>query len=571
MPHVYALPTQQRDALAQEVAPPITIRVLMTATYRDVVSFTGGVPTFANTYTRFQSDLTTRLSGSLKVDTSRPIFPDGDPFERSELQIPIINTDGYIAALQSGAMIRLADIDQGVIEIQAVIAGVTQPVTVFKGRIIGPPTEELGLSTFTIVDTIWDAIRQPALYEDFGNIAGTQAIAVVNGLLNASHRTVNTLAGGHFCVYNGVVRFDSRGDTALRYENSDSTAGDLTSITVKNRAKLGLYTITFRDSTNYTILYPDNSVYNGSINADAITPFIDLLQSSWTSTAYTAGQKITFHVGAAYKGNPITIARNFIEKALLNNWGIAPAQTMQVKMDTAAWNAAENRFHSYTIFLSETNENNSVWEQKRGGGNMPMNCLQLAQKALDHVGCFLQMRQDGLISITTPFFDGRQIWDLTGDNAILSGGLKIQGGPQWNFLTLQYGEDKGSFAATATHDLRVSPTDEVNEQVVSAPYLKAGASRFRASWLMETYVRRYHTRQQIISIQTTPQMGLPMLCGDVVRVVSDRQPAISLICEIIRASIEIGGPCSFDLVPIQQYEGAPFRLCVAQLDRERLW
>ena len=566
--HVFALPTLQRDALAQINGPKITIRILMTATYKPAVSFTNGIPTFDTNWHTLQVDLSSRFVGDVKISGSKPIFPDGDGYARTQMQIPLANPDGYIAVTQTGSKIRGTDIEQGTIYVDAFIEGVTQPVSIFRGTIIGPPKEARGLTTFTIYGTEWDALRIPVLYEDYANIAGGQEYELFNGIPKASHRRVDTLSGGHFCVYNGLLKWDAQGELAPRYTTSNATQVNLRKIRIENKAKPGKYSIEFSDGRNFTLTYPDNSIYRGNTRADLISPKITILSSYWTGTD-GKGVKIEMGIGPCMKGNPITIARNFIEKALLNNWGFAPANTMQVKMDTAAWDEAEARFQTYTIYLSETNDDNSVWNQKRGENNMPINCMSLAQRALDHVGCFLQMRRDGLISLVTPFLDGRDVWDLTDQNAITD--LTIETGDKFNYLTLQYGEDKGTYSATAEADLRSDPSGIVTEKVVSAPYYKAGTSAIRAKWLLQTYVRRYAVRQVSIIIKTIPQMGLPMLCGDVVRVISATQPAVSLVCEIESFTIDPRGECSFSLVPVQQWEGDPFVLCVARLDLERMW
>jgi len=567
--HVGQLPQPLREALAQNNCPPIQLRVLMTASYRNVASFTSGVPTFAAGYTTLNFDLSSRLIGGLTFSQSKPIFPDGDGFSRSSIDLELVNTDGYISCLQSGAMVRLSDIDQATVQIDALISDIVQPVSLFRGRILGPPREEVGKTTFTVVDTIWDAIKRPVLYEAFVNIAGSQEFSVVRGLPIPTYRRVDTLSGGHFCVYNGVVSWDAQGLEQLRVTNTDATKIDITKISIANRAKLGVYTIKFSNAANFTLTYPDNSQYKGTITTDTVTPMITIARTSWT-TADGSGVTITFNVGVCLKGNPVTIARNFIEKALLQNWGLAPANTLQVKIDAATWNAAEARFKSYTIYLSETNASNEVWQRKAGAGagKNPMNCLELAQKALDHVGCFLQMRQDGFISIVTPFFDGRKFYDITSNEFR---NLIVEPETQWNVLTLQYGEDNGSFAKFEERDLRVSPTDEINQKVVSCPYWKDGASRFRALWMLDTYVRRYYARQQKITIDVIPQFGLPMLCGDIVRIVSTTQPIISLICEVVSITVNPAGWCKLDLVIVQQYEGDAFKLCVAKLENERLW
>jgi len=565
--HVGELTGALRDALGQSNCPDIRLRILMTATYKDVTSFTAQIPNFGTGYTTFQFDLSNRLIGSPSFSQSKPIWPDGDGFSRSEIDIPLLNTDEYISCLQSGAMIRLSDVDQATIQIDAFVGVIATPLALFRGRIIGPPREERGVTTFTAVDTIWDAIKRPVLYEDYANIAGSQEFEVVRGIPRPTYRRVDTLAGGHFCVYNGLVAFDAQGLPIIRATNSDATKIDLSSISVGNEAKPGIYTIKFLSAQKFTLTYPDNSQYRGTISTDTITPKITILRTSWT-TADGSGVTITFNVGVAMKGNPITIARNFIEKALLENWGFAPANTLQVKIDGAAWDLAEARFATYTIYLSETNAKNDVWERRTGSGNMPMNCLSLAQKALDHVGCFLQMRQDGLISIVTPFFDGRKFYDLTD---MQFDGLRVNPETQWNYLTVQYGEESGSFAATIPADLRSNALDEINEKVVSCPYWKDGASKFRALWLLQTYIRRYYARQQTIEIQLIPQMALPMLCGDIVRIVSSYQPRISLICEVVEITVNPQGMGDLKLVIVQQWEGDAFKLCVAHLEAERLW
>lgn len=576
--HVFDLPAALRDRLSSLNAPTVELRVLMRATYREVQSFTAGVPTFTTptVWQTFTEDMSNRLVGSPSFNSEKAYFPNAgniDDLRSGEITLVFANQDEYIATTQGGAMIRLSDITDAEFTIQAIVGGyTTNPINLFKGKAIGPPREERGYTTFTIANTLWDAIKKPALCEDFASVVpqGGQSIIVQNASIVATHRSIDTQAGGHFCIYNSAAKWDFQGQPIPDIKNSDSSKIDFKSISsIATNAKPGTYLIEFIDATNYTVTYPDNSQYRGSVTMNFASPFLSIPSSSWT-TQDGAGVKIEMFVGPCMKGNPISIARNFVEKALVGNWGAVPANTLNVRMDAASWDDAEYRFRSYTIGMKETNESNSCWQLARGSNDMPLSCLELANRALAHVGCFMQMRSDGLIGIVTPFFDGRRFWDLTDTNAITD--IKIEPAQQWNYLIAKYGRSGNkTYTQSIFLDYRDSTTSGINEQVVSLPYYPAGCGKVRAKWLLNTYGRRYQPRQMQVQISMIPQMAITLQVGDIVRIVTATQPRLQLMCEIQSLSIKVDDVCTAVLLPVQQYEGNAFELCVAKVNRELLW
>lgn len=576
--HVFELPQPLRDRLSHLNAPDIALRVLMRATYKVVQSFTGNVPTFAapTTYATFTEDVSSRLVNAPRIDSEKAYFPNAgkiDDLKAGDISLTFANPDEYFATTQGGAMIRLQDITEAEFTIQAIIGDLTTPVlNLFRGKAVGPPSESKGFTTFTVANTLWDSIKRPMLCEDYAASipAGGQTISVQRASILATHREVNTPTGGHFCVYNSAAKFDYQGQIIPDIKNSNPDQCDLKSVvSIGNAAKPGKYVVEFTDAANYTVTYPDNSQYRGSVTADFVSPKLSIPQSSWTSQDGT-GVKIELQIGPCMKGNPITIARNFIEKSLLGNWGAIPANVLSVKIDSASWDAAEARFKSYTVWVKETNSSNDVWGLERGTNSMPLSCLEFANRVLAHVGCFVQLRSDGLIGIVTPFLDGRRFWDLSDRNALTD--ITIEPRQQWNYITAQYGRSgNDTYTQSIFLDFRSNANEGTNEQVVSLPYYPAGCGKIRAKWLLNTYARRYQPRQVQIELSLIPQMAISLQPGDILRVVCSVQPRIQLICEIQSLSIQADAVCSAVLLPIQQHEGDAFELCAAHVNDELLW
>jgi len=572
MAHVLDLPTSQRDLLYAMNAPQLRQRVLLTAAFLEVIgSNFDGSPIFGNTYNTFTVDISDRVEGRISIGNERPIWPDDsdNPITAGEVSVTLINTDTYIATTQTGAMIRLADIDQGTIQIDLMVGDVTQPIRKFTGRIIGPPKEEAGRTTFMARDTLWDTIRKPVLYESLPESRGSaQTVLAFNGRLRVGKVAVNT-THGHYCNRNGILGYDAQGSFVTRSSNSKPDGVFLTSVILGNRAKLGKYTIDFTDNSNYILTYPDNTAFIGNVFTTLTTPFVILTTAFWNFIAGGDEVKIEFFVSFVADGNPVTIARNLIEKALLDNWGQFPAQTLNVNMDINEWDAAERRFKSFMVYFNTTNEDNSVWQEK--SGNKPVNCLTVAQQLLDHVGCFIRLKPDGKVGILTPYIDDTVVHELSTFEA--TSRIVIDPSEQINVLRVQYGgaSDGKSMIASTEKDIRLTTASERISKTVNAPFFKAGRSLRRAEWLRDTYARRYLKRQVLISTTVSPQMGAGLLPSDRVLLTSRVQPKLSLICEVIKIDSEVGRDVGLTLIPIQSPEGVPFRVCLARLGVEGLW
>jgi len=70
----------------------------------------------------------------------------------------------------------------------------------------------------------------------------------------------------------------------------------------------------------------------------------------------------------------------------------------------------------------------------------------------------------------------------------------------------------------------------------------------------------------------TPNMGLTLLPGDIVRVVSTQAPIVSTVVEIISIGIEIGGEVQVKAATVQQIaEGPVATLCASTYGNVSLW
>jgi len=523
-----------------------------------------GFPTFGAGYGEYVWQVTDAVLNTPKISIERPRWQGDEESTLREISctIELETNGGLLAVTQDGAALRRSDIEQGTVIVLAEV-GSGNYIDWFSGRIAGIPSEQNNTMTIVAQSGMFEALRTPVTYENYGLLAGvngnsSQTIGFVSG------HPVDTMGRvpvrtSHYCATHGVVRFDGGGRRRMNLGKTGGPDIDLVNIGLGNEIKLGIYTITFRDAKNYVITYPDGQEWTSSIYGYVSGPAIQLTPQSWIGQD---GSEAVFTIQVSWggQGNPVAMAFNLVEKALIKNWGSVP--TGAAFMDLPAWDAAIRRFESFTVHVDATNPDNSVWENR--STNRPLSVGVLAQQILDHVGCSLTLSIDGAISISIPYLDDVPAWPNSTTSEILGDGIKIEAseGALFNYLTAQYAWNGDSYGvASSPIDLRLIPTALKVEKVISFPFYKAGVGRRCVQWALETFSRRFLEKQTVISYQVHRGMGLLAQAGDRVTVVSDLQPRLEAVAEIYSVDKACGGDGNVKAQLIQSHEGPRSAVC----------
>lgn len=534
---------------------------------------TAGDPIYGTGYDIIEMDITDRVQGYPSISMTKPRVP-GDstnPIQANTMTIRLVNPDGYFAATQDGAIIRPSDIHEGFIRVFADI-GTGTPVEFFNARIDGLPTETHGYTQFTAINTLWEAIRKPILYENWGIIGGEsqQLFASVRDVF--ANAVTITAAGKTFQALHGVATFDSAGNALPWAKKSGGGDIGLNQVLLSGSTlRPGVYRIEFLDSENYTVSFPNGSAFTAGnrYRNNQAGNGIRFQASDWTGTA-EAGSVIEFQISLTLFGNPVAIMAYLLERGLLQNYGTMPGITPSVKIDLPAFAIAATRFDGMPLHVSVTNTDNAVWQ--RGKNSKPLNAATVCQQIADHICSSLVMRSDGCISIRTPYIDDSPLWHATTEQHLTDSITIRPAGETYNYLRVQYGRNPatGTYAAEVIGDYREASTEDVTELVVSLPFLPLGSGDRHAEWVRDT-IRRRHLRTQIeVDTAAIPQFGLTLLPGDFVRIVS-LNPGLSQPCEVVKINTEIGARAKITLAAIQAPEGPKAEVCVGAVGAVGLW
>jgi len=528
--HIFDLTQPIQDRLRYG-GIPIAPRVWLTVNALEILP--NG--TFGTNYKTYRFEVTNRLMEMPTISIERSRWPDDWEFStRSiECQLKFVNTDRLFAVAQDGSKLRAQDIEQAIVDIYADVGG-TQ-INWFSGRVNGRPQETAGVTTFTVVGYLWEAIRKPVRYENFGNVLGkTQSVYGGNSGFYANPVHIDCV-GQHFCVFHGLVAFSGGGQSQPRYKK---TGGDIELISMRlgNAMKLGKYTIKFNSHAGYTITGPDNIPYSGNRHrgTDPNSP-IQIDPGFWYGGS-GKGCEIEFFVSWTAYGNGIAMAYHLLEKALLDNWGALPGST-SAQLDVDAFRIWARRFASFPIHVSETNLDNSVYDGN--SSNRPLEYATLVQKILSHYQCALTILPDGTISISGPYMDDLPSWPHTTVEAITEN-ITLNGGETINYVTINYGSDiDGGFAEPLVRNLNAGAIQRV-EKTFSLPYIKAGVGREHAQWWLVMVIRRFLRDQTLVKYKVEAGHGLLLAAGDRIKVQSNILPVIDQNCEIISVSRSVG-------------------------------
>jgi len=570
---IYNMPAVNAAALNAgivEITPVLQMRI--TVKHRTGTT-TAGAPIYGPGYDIVEIDITNRLLNWPSIGTSKPRVPgDGkQSITAYDISIVLANPDGYIGATADGTIIRPSDIQEGRIQIFADI-GTGTPVEWFSGRIDGLPTESRGRTEFRAVSTLWEVLRKPILYENWGPVSGqVQSLYATERNVLTGAVTI-TSSVGTFKALHGIATFDAAGNATPWAKREGGGSISLAQVVLTSSATLrpGVYRIEFLDPDNFTVSYPAGAAFlNGNRNRDTRTGSgIDFLAADWSGVA-EAGSVIEFQICLTLWGNPVAIMAYILERGLLANYGTMPGITPSVLLDLPAFVEAAKRFNGMPIHFTATNSNNEVWGKK---GAKPIDAGKVCQLIADHICSSLVMLPDGVISIKMPFIDQDPLWEMTTEQHLTDSIVISAADETYNYLRVQYGFNPATntYAAESIGDYRESTSEVVTELVISLPYIAVGVGDRHAEWVRDT-VRRRHLRRQVkITTKAIAQFGLPLLPGDFLRVISDN-PAISQPCEVVQVNSPMGGLVGLTLAAIQEPEGPEAVICSGVVGGVGLW
>ena len=566
--HIENLPSPIRERL-RNAGTQITAKVMIEATTREVLP--NG--TFGSGYATYRFDISDRLLEMPRISLEGPRWPcdigEADEYSTraTECTLRLSNTDAVFAVAQNGSILRAEDIEQAHVWIYANVGGTL--VNWFGGRVVGRPTETFAVTSVTVIGYLWEAIRKPVVYENFGSVQGTsQDMSGGEAGLSASMVRIDCI-GQHFCMNHGLLAYDGGGRHVARFRRTAGTTINLLSMRIANSAACGKYTIAFKSNAGYVLRSPNNTIYTGNrFRGLPDDSPIQIDPAFWTSGGTGLGCEFEFWVSWSGEGNGIAMAYHLLEKALLQNPGIVSGNP-NAALDTASFTFWAQRFAAFKVHVDATNENNEVFEGKDNA--RPLEYATLAQKILSHYQCSLTMLIDGTISIVGPYLDDRPSYPHRTDEAIIGDSIQLQGGDTVNYITVNFGGDPdGGYAIPIVRDLNPNAEQRV-EKIFSLPYIKVGVGTRFALWWERMVVRRFMRKQTVIEYDLEPGHGLLITPGDYITVVSNELPRVTQRAMVVTADRGIMTDARVKAAMVQDGEGEAAIVQSAEVGSVGVW
>lgn len=562
--HLFEMPEPFRSALLRMAMPSITPIVQLTAYTKTVITYDSyGSPVFTTGYPlTVWNDVNRLASTMLDITVTKPVLPaDGreeNSIRTSEVTLQFVNTDGYFSVTDVRGIFDPERIEQSEVVILAQIGddpALRWPV--YRGRIIGLPQEEFGLSTFSVRDELWKPMREPVLFEKFSPSQQTY-VTPLGTLVNGTH----TIGSGSSTLqfYDATVIFAEEGSPLTSFSNSKPDDIDLRRVGVGNKALPGKYTIEFMDAINYRVIYPDNQVLTGVVVSNYPPPSvtehsISIPYSAWSITGDPTDAKIEFYVSYVVRGNPVQAIMNLLEKGFTDGWGAPATMDPSLPIDWPSFTAVRDYFSAWEVSIDATNQDNKVWMKKRG--NKPLSCLQLAQQIADHIACQIVIDPTGFIRLSHPGLFPETLHPIsdTGSAPAIVAPATVEAQTRFNWIKLNYGFDSlaGSFSSHILFDERVSADDEKVEYSMNFHFYKQTRNVTEMASIGRIYLQRFLRSFTLITIKLAPNWALPMMPGDRFRLMTSTSPVLDLFVEAVSIGKTIGGECVVKVVKV----GAP--------------
>lgn len=581
MPHILSYNTTISDFLYREATGAIEPRVTMTCRAKYSISQNAnGTHNFSSVYVRATIDITNRLdrSSPIRQVTKKPEVPTGSGTDTrgANVQITLLNPDKYWAVTQTGAILDPDSITNAYIDVYLPLGG--SEIKIYRGRVIGLPTEQRGKTIFTIRDAVADLIDIPVRWE---NISADQNTSVSEtGILSVSAHT--TASGLRF--YDAYTYFSYDGTPVPAVSNSKGDAVALLDIDfttpVLQSQEISQWEIEFLDAATYRLVGPNVPTVYGNVNNDLDFDFVKIPSSSWQILGDPTGAKITFHTCYTVSGNPVTIMKRLIEHGFLQTWGSEPTEPTYLPVDWPTFNRLEKEFAGVTVYVSETNKDRSVYNL---GDQKPISVKNLVEWISEHIGSSLIVDDQGRISVTSIYKPpSKLIYDI--NSSMIESHSFTGNRKRFDLLNIRYGTDpisSGYNSETIFSDITVTeydPTEDYDEGDVvklngiywqnvvpnaagsfiitnwvqftpntynlNLRYFKTGASDIFVNALQCYYLPRIWSSYRQITCKVLTQFGITLRAGDVVRFDLDEQPARTFYAEIVKVSKVIAGEVS---------------------------
>jgi hypothetical protein len=577
MPHLLELSAAIQNLLYRPATPALSPKVVLYGRAKVSLSVNAnGSHNFSSDYRPVTVDLTNRLSDTpIRLVTKIPGIPTGkgNSAQGSNVTVSLLNTDSYLATTQDGAILDPDSIRNMKMKISVTFGG--QEIQLYEGRAIGHPEESRGETIFTLRDAVADMIDKPLKFE---NLDQLQSTSYAGGIYTDSYYEENQAR-----FHAAYTRFDYRGLSVASLENSGSDIGllniDFTGPEILTRSlDLGAFQISFLNETNFRLSGPNVPDYYGSILGDFLTPFCKIRASDWVVNGDPTGTEIKFQTYYTASGNPISLMKRMIEHAYLGTWGNTPTQPAFLPVDWATFDYLESVYSGVTVFVSETNDNNSVFAFT--STNKPVSVKNVLEKISEHIGCYLTIDTQGRITLTNHYLSPGDLVPTLNSDMIKT--HKLVGGlVRYDGIQVSYGFDgsDGSPASEYTY-LRdtiqeYDPTQayiagaivrfsgvfyqavadnpagvfvleswEVYHSAIyslSFPYYKTGVSDQRIQHLTCHFLSKVFTQHEQITCDILPNIGIALKAGDRVYLQLNQQPKRTIYAEAIRVSQIVGG------------------------------
>jgi len=526
--HLYELTQTQAQYLINSGIGDIRPSVFLNARMKGIAPPSGGaLPTFVTNRSVKRFEVTQGvLNQFIQVESKINQFPASKTNQGGNVRLQLANPDGYIASLQDGSAILLDEIEDNRLEVLVTLG--TETLSLYEGTQVSRPSEENGKTTFSFRPGTWDIIDEPVRLEDtIALSAANPSISIQNGNVVSNPSIISEIE-----FHNGILVWNASGEVETNVENSDSSKVLLRNIDFRpddlgQTPLLGKYTIEFTSATEFKLSQPDLQTFTGNINTAFSKGYIEILPTFWTVLSDPTGVKIEFNTYYTVKGNPITIVKNMIYKGLSGNWGQALVEDTALQVDWDTFNAFEGIYSSFTVYISETNENNDVFSPS--SSSKPLRVRDFAQKILDHIGAQLVFDLQGRISMNSSFYlkDNEKIFGYD-TSQVLKPGHKITGqGSQYDFVRLKYGIDTntGNFAGvniqTTEPKIKYKATLELEY-----PYFKVGIQDHVMRVIGKKIFDLARYSDITLEFDLAPNWGLPVQAGDKFKVSFNTRPIL---------------------------------------------
>jgi len=550
MPHVFDLDPIQAQELVSPGLDAIRAKVeLTTESLPEVSTAADGAITFGATYVPVTLDVTELLRNSYVVIKNEiPPMPttDGQANQQGSVTIQIDNTARYWGVLQAEGVLDGNVIQDSIIEINAT-CGPMPELPMYKGKVVETPEEEEGKTTFRTKSILWDVIDVPLVLERSEDGDINPDLFVKDSGFNYTSYEANNVK-----YYHGCTTFDQFGRVVASVDNDSPDKVYIKEIDLHvddegESVPLGKFTITFISWDTYVLTQPDGRSFTGSPFEDFTGGFVTIPETAWemqgitvttpfgtsfTPTVDPVGTNIEFNTYYTASGNPWSLCKNILYKALSDEWGEAPAEPSTLPVDWDAFTHFETRYPQ-TIYFSETNKENEVFspnvEEK------PKRVKDILQKILDCVGCQLTYTPDGKVSCVSTMYPDKDYVLREYNSSHLSSGNDRKAshsifadGPKHDRMVIRYGKNPitDDYASREVEVIVGKTLDKFNTYEVATDYFKSSVSERFVKRLSRLLFPMAATSNRRLKMSFLPNWGLPMRPGDKFEVDFTTQPVL---------------------------------------------